>query len=98
MKGGRFSFIEYIIALAVLLLIGSFAFRIIYREQIRAWEQSLEPEKYFVTVPVFLVLLYLYWQRSVKEAQALGQPVVRPWVWVTAAFGIALACAGILTS
>ena len=96
MKRGRFSFIEYMIAFAFLAIIGSYALRFIYREEIRAWERSLEPEKYFVTVPLFLFLLSVYWRRSVKEARASGQPVVRPWVWVLAAFGIALACAGIL--
>jgi ABC-type Fe3+-siderophore transport system permease subunit len=93
MKGGRFTLIEFLIALATLSIIGTFALRIIYGRQLHEWEQSLGPGRYFVTVPIFLFLLYLYWQRSAKEARALGQPVVRTWVWVTAALGIVAACA-----
>src|SRR5688572_18169477 len=98
MTSRGFSLIEYLVALAILLIVGSFALRIMYGEQIRAWEQSLGPGRYFVTVPLFLLLLYLYWQRSAKEAQKLGQPIVRPWVWATAAVGISLACLGILVA
>lgn len=98
MKGGRFTLIEYIAALAVLLIVSSFALRLIYGEQIRAWEHSLGPGRYFVTVPLFLFVLYLYWKRSAEEAQELGQPVVRPWIWATAAAGISVACLGILAA
>jgi len=90
--------IEYLLALAMLSIVGTFALRIIYGRQLLEWEQSLGPGRYFVTVPVFLFLLYRYWQRSAKEAQALGQPVVRAWVWVTVALGIVAACAAILAA
>jgi hypothetical protein len=46
MKIGHYTFIEYMVALAVLLIVGSFAFRIIYQEEIRAWEESLGPESH----------------------------------------------------
>lgn len=80
MKGKCFALIEYVTVLAVLLVIATFVLRIVYGAEIREWELSFGPEKYFVIGPLYLLVLYSYWQRSAKEAKELGQPVVRPWV------------------
>ena len=99
MKLRGYAFIEYMIALAVLLIVGTYALRIIYGQQIRAWEAAtFGPYRYFVIVPLFALLLFLYWRRSVRDAEELGQPVVRSWVWAVAGIGLLLACAGLATA
>lgn len=97
MKRAGYTFIECVIALAILLLVGTFVLRIVYGQQLRVWEtETFGPYRYFVIVPLFMLVLSGYWRRSVKEAAELRQPVVRSWVWAVAGLGILLACVGLL--
>lgn len=99
MKRAGYTFIECLIALAILLLIGTFVLRVVYGQQLRVWEaETFGPYRYFVTVPLLMLVLSGYWRRSAKEATELLQPVVRSWVCAVAGLGILLACVGLLTA
>lgn len=92
MKLPKYTLIEYMIAFGIIAIAGIFVLRIIYAKQIYAWEQSLGPGRYFVTVPLAGLLVFSWWRRSERAAAKLDRPVIGrgTWFFVAISFGVVL--------
>jgi len=86
-----YTVIEWVLAAAFLLLVGSFAARLTWAPEIQAFEDSLfgalglpNSWKYVLTVPLAAYWFWSVYARERSKAQAAGVPVVRPAVAIAA--------------
>ena len=77
-----FTLIELMIVISILGIIGSVVAKIVFAEQIHAWEdEHLSP---FIRALIFLfvcAVLYFRFLDEKKQARKEGKPVVRKQVW-----------------
>ena len=92
----RFTLIEWLVALVVLLVIARF----IWAEEVADFENSLfesiglgGDSKYLITVPLAIWVLYRIFKREQVKADLEGKKVVRPQVLIVSVGLLALAIA-----
>ena len=90
----RVPWIEILIVLTIFLIVARF----IWARELLEFEHNFirslgfSPSvKYFVTVPIGLLVLYSYYESSARELAGTGKPVVRKGVFIFAGFSLVLA-------
>lgn len=86
-----YTVLEWVLALAFLLLVGLFVARLVWAPQIKAFEDDLFATlglkgawKYALTVPLAVYWFWSVYSRERAKAQAEGVQLVRPAVGIAA--------------